>query len=51
MNKLRLLLAVMLAGSALALTWCGKKSEPSTPATEHTENDGHDHGSHEGHDH
>ena len=49
MNRLRLLLVAMLAGSALALTGCGKKSEPSAPATEHTEDD--DHGSHEGHDH
>lgn len=51
MNRLRLLLVAMLAGSALAMTGCGKKSESSKPAEEHSEHDGHDHGSHEGHDH
>lgn len=49
MNKLRLLLIAMLAVSALALTGCGKKSEPAGPGTEHAEDDGHDHGTHDDH--
>ncbi len=49
MSKFKLLLIAALAGSALALTGCGKKSEPSAPATEHTEDDGHDHSAHDDH--
>lgn len=49
MNTLRLLLITMLAGSALVLTGCGKKSETTAPATEHTEGDGHDHSAHDDH--
>lgn len=49
MKKVKLLLFVILAGSALVLTGCKKDSEASEPA--HTEHDGHDHGDHEGHNH
>lgn len=51
MNKARLLLVAVLAGSAIALTGCEKKSEPSRPAAEHNEHDGHDHADHDGHNH
>lgn len=49
MSKVRLLLIAMLAGSAIALTGCEKKSEPTEPATEHNEHDAHDHSAHDDH--
>lgn len=54
MNGLKMLLIVTVAGSALALAGCGKKNEPSKPAVEHTDDDGHGHGAkedHSGHNH
>ena len=51
MDGLRMLLIVLIAGSAVALSGCGKKSEPSKPTVEHTEDDGHDHEDHTGHNH
>jgi hypothetical protein len=49
MNGLRMMLIVLIAGSAVALSGCGKKSEPAKPAVEHTEDDGHE--DHTGHNH
>lgn len=51
MNGLKMLLIVVVAGSALGLAGCGKKNEPPKQAVEHTEDDGHDHEDHTGHNH
>lgn len=54
MNGLRMMLVVVLVGSALALSGCGKKSEPSKANPAHTDHDGHahsDHDDHSGHNH
>jgi hypothetical protein len=49
MNGLRMMLVVVLAGTALALSGCGKQSEPEKPDAAHTDDDGHDHSDHEDH--
>jgi predicted small lipoprotein YifL len=49
MNGLRMMLLVVLTGTALALSGCGKRGEPDKPAAAHTDDDGHDHSDHEDH--